>query len=166
MGRTGTPLAMERGTLLTVVLLLGSAEFGTPQSVVGCVTVDCTLAPNQVRAATAQISELKEEFAAALRQFVVALAGFGGIGSLVRSSLESMDAALVRWDEAIREFEMALKPSARNADAHLALGMVYLGRHRVNDALREFREAVRLKPQRAEGQVGTALAYSLADKAA
>jgi tetratricopeptide (TPR) repeat protein len=161
--RTGTRGAIARGSLLPVVLLLGAAGFATAQSIEGCVTAECTLAQNQARTATAQISVRKEEFVLALRQFVVALAGFGGEGSLVRSSLDAMESALVRWDETIRTFETAVS-SARGAETHLMLGTVYVGRHRLDDALREFHEAVRLGPQRADSHALLAMTYGLAGK--
>src|SRR5437867_4290642 len=125
----GLTLAIGRGTLLPLVLLLASAGSGTPQSVVPCATADCTLAPTQIQAATAKISQGKQEFAAALRQFVRALASFSADASTVQSSIESLGAALVRWDEAIGRFETALMPSARSAEMHVALGTVYMDRN-------------------------------------
>jgi tetratricopeptide (TPR) repeat protein len=158
----GMTLATERQAVLALALFLSSAGSAIGQSVVGCGSANCT---NQVQPGD-KISQLRQDFATALRQFVAALAGFGGDGSAVRSSIESMDTALARWDEAIRTFETAPTPPARSAEMPLALGTVYMGRHRLNDALREFGEAVRLEPGRADGHTLMAMAYSLADKPA
>jgi hypothetical protein len=51
----------------------------------------------------------KGEFVTALRQFAEALAGnFGDERERVWSSIESMDSALIQWDEAIREYRATL----------------------------------------------------------
>jgi hypothetical protein len=100
----------RRTLLLALSLLFVPAGIGAAQSLPGCAAADCTLALNQLPSTTAKIDQLKQEFVAALRQFVVTLAVFGGERS-VRSNIESMSQALVRWDEAIRAFETALARS-------------------------------------------------------
>ena len=160
----GLTLPTGRGTLLPLVLVLASAGSATPQSVAPCATADCTLALGQIRTSTAEISRVKQEFATALRQFVAGLASVSADGGTVKARIESLDAALGRWDEAIRTFERALTPSARSAEIHEALGTVYLDRHRLDDAIREFGEVVRLEPGRADAHTSMALAYGLAGK--
>ncbi|PWT82865.1 MAG: hypothetical protein C5B57_07975 [Blastocatellia bacterium] len=106
----------------------------------------------------------EQEFVAAIRQFAVRLTGtFGDERSQLRNGIDAMAAALGRWDQAITDLEGALG-RVLDADAHVALGTVYLDRYRVADALREFRAAVKLDTRRAEVYELIALAEDLANR--
>jgi tetratricopeptide (TPR) repeat protein len=107
----------------------------------------------------------KEEFVAALRSFAEALPGsFGDEGSRVRASIDAMAKALDRWDASIRDNEKLAATQARNADARQALGIAYLDRGRVSEALREFTAAGQLGSHRADLYTLEGLAYGLANK--
>jgi tetratricopeptide (TPR) repeat protein len=142
-----------------------------------CVPPDCGAglrpAPDDQRApavqqiwqAAAQIHQLKLQFVAALRAFTQAQAGmFGDEGGRLASSVDQMRATLNRWDGAVRDFEAALSDFFGHAEVHLALGTVFLDRHRVRDALREFQAAARRDSTRADIFAVQALAYGLAGR--
>ena len=110
-----------------------------------------------IPAAAGQAADPKTDFVQALARFSLGLEGtYGDEGSRIRSSLDSMDQELERWDATIRTYEMAMASEVNGAEPqvaarlHAALGGVYLDRSRVADALREFVAASRLDPSRAE----------------
>jgi tetratricopeptide (TPR) repeat protein len=112
-----------------------------------------------------QIHAIKNQFVAAVSQLVEAIAGtYGDEGPRILSAIESLDRVRMQWDDAIRSYEMMLAGVADNAEAHVALGSVYLDRHRVGDALREFAAAGRLDARRADVHSLSALAYGLANR--
>jgi tetratricopeptide (TPR) repeat protein len=107
----------------------------------------------------------KEEFVAGLRGFAEALAGsFGDEGIRVWSGIDAMARALDRWDASIRESEKLAATQVRNADTHQALGIVYLDRGRVSDALREFSAASQLDSRRPDLFTLQGLAYGLLNR--
>ena len=108
-------------------------------------------------AAAAQVADPKGAFTEALGQFSLAIDGaYGDEGPRVLSTLDALDRGLAAWDATIRSFEAGLAAETKNADpkmaalAHMAIGGVYLDRHRVADALREFTEATSLDPARGD----------------
>ncbi len=108
-------------------------------------------------AVVGQIRDPKVDFTEALAQFSLALDGtYGDEGPRVLSSLESMARGLARWDETIAAYERAAAAEMKGAEptraalAHLALGGVYLDRHRIADGRREFAAAAALDPGRAD----------------
>jgi hypothetical protein len=120
LGRTAGALmqptaATARHALLPAAFLLASSAFVAAQPAGGCATPGCTPAPSQVQTAVVRIAQLKQEFAAALRQFVTSLTGFGE-RETVQRNVESLDRALVRWDDAIRTFELARSQTGRQVD--------------------------------------------------
>jgi tetratricopeptide (TPR) repeat protein len=129
-----------------------------------CNTPACTR-QNQLWAPAAQIHDIKNQFVATIRQFVEALAGaYGDEGPRISAALASTERALTQWDDAIRVYETALSGMTEDAELHVALGTVYLDRHRIDDALRELGAAGRLDPRRADVPGLMALAYGAADK--
>jgi tetratricopeptide (TPR) repeat protein len=87
---------------------------------------------------TGGTAEAKQRFVAALTQFLEAVAGtYGDEGDRVTPSLDSMQAALVAWDTALRNMESGGRTDA-GIEARFALGVAYLDRVRLDDALREF----------------------------
>ena len=123
------------------------------------------LTPEEAWATVAEANQRKQIFVGALRQLTVALAGtFGDEGPRVRSSIESLDAALAEWDRSILAFEARLRQASRPAEFHMALGAVYLDRDRMEEALREFIEASRLDPSRADAHTFQALSSALLNK--
>ena len=132
-----------------------------------CDKTDCQLTIDEAWATVADTNQRKQAFVGALRQLIVALAGtFGDEGTRVRSSIESMDVALDEWDRSILAFEARLRQVDRPAEIHVALGAVYLDRNRLDEALREFVEASRLDPQRADAHTFQALSSALLNKPA
>ena len=61
-------------------------------------------------------------------------------------------------------YESTWSTAAETAEVHVALGTVYLDRHRIDDALREFAAAGRLGPRRADVPGLSALAYGLGNR--
>ncbi|PWT84714.1 MAG: hypothetical protein C5B57_04305 [Blastocatellia bacterium] len=163
IAKMNVTLAITRRIAVAGAVLLVSAGFGASQSSVGCAGAGCSPSLSDMRAAAARISQLRQEFAAGVKRFLVTVTGFISEANVIRSSVESMDAALVSWDDAIRTFETSLPQSARSVDGHLTLGTIYMERHRLEDALREFDEALRQDPRRADVLKQMAVAYGLAN---
>jgi tetratricopeptide (TPR) repeat protein len=117
--------------------------------------------------ASAQVADPKAAFAEALGQFSLALDGaYGDEGPRILSGLDGLERGLAQWDATIQRYEAGMAAETKNADpklaalAHMALGGVYLDRGRVDDGLREFTEAARLDPARADAFVLQGLANS------
>jgi tetratricopeptide (TPR) repeat protein len=125
----------------------------------------CAPAPSSDPATAARVYQRKLEFVTAVRQFAIALTGtFGDEGRRLIADIDAMDAALARWDESVAGFEQDLARHGDDPDAHVALGAAYLDRSRVDDAVREFRFAVRLAPSRVDIYQLIALAHGLANR--
>jgi tetratricopeptide (TPR) repeat protein len=115
----------------------------------------------------ARAPDPKQKFVAALRQLMEGLAGtYGDEKSGVWSAIESMQSALVEWDQAILRYETSSASQPRSADLHGALGTIYLDRRRVEDALREFAAADQLDPNRADIHTLRGVAYNLLSRPA
>jgi tetratricopeptide (TPR) repeat protein len=109
----------------------------------------------------------KQRFVVALRQLMEGLAGaYGDEKPRVWSAIDSMQAALVEWDQAIREYESSLAAQATNAAQRGELGTIYLDRRRVEAALRELAAASELEPKRADFHTLRGLAYNLLNRPA
>jgi tetratricopeptide (TPR) repeat protein len=160
------PLVFRRPiTVLVFACILSSAVRTRAQSP-ACASPDCP-AQNQIWVPAAQIHEIKNQFVAAIRQFTEAVAGtFGDEGPRLTSSLEATRRLLVQWDAAIRTYENMIAALPPSAEVHVALGTVYLDRHRTDDALKELAAAGRLDARRADVHSLSALAYGLANKPA
>jgi len=98
----------------------------------------------------------KDEFFDPLITLYRALAGtYGDEGAELTAHVETMAAALDRWDAAIRDTERELLPQLETADAktalqiHTVLASTYLDRARFADAVREFDADVKIDPTRA-----------------
>ncbi len=70
-------------------------------------------------------------------------------------------ALLGRVDEAIVEFEEALRLDPTSLEARLGLGCAHLGANRRDEAIRHYREALRLRPNSAVGHYKLAIALLL-----
>jgi tetratricopeptide (TPR) repeat protein len=137
-----------RTTTLVLLLLLANSSPATVQA-----------QPNTA------VARFEQEFFDALGQFIKSLSGFLSDSRAIRSKIEALDRALIRWDDAIGTFEATLG-SSRDADAHLALGTIYWHRHRLEDSLRELGLAARQAPQRVDVYLSMARVYDLANKPA
>jgi tetratricopeptide (TPR) repeat protein len=91
-----------------------------------------------------------------LLPFYQALAGtYGDEGARLAAHVDTMAAALARWDADIRDAERQLRAQLTGADAqtalqaHTVLASLYLERMRFEDAVREFDEDLRIDPKRA-----------------
>src|SRR5437868_5887358 len=121
-----------------------AAQAATP-----CQGASCELTVEDAFGALTQISRQKQEFVSAVRQLIVALAGtFGDEGPRITATLQSMSTVLASWDRSILLFEQRVRAGSRPAEVHLALGVVYLDRNRLDAAQREFAEAGRLNARR------------------
>src|SRR5262249_14452805 len=126
------------------LLVLMHAPVTKAQSAARCGTKEC-LSENDAWRAAADIHLLKNEFVGLIRQFAEAAAGtFGDEGLRIASSIAAMEAALDRWDQAVRVYEAAVRAPENNGEIHMAMGSVYLDRNRAADALQEFEAAGRL----------------------
>jgi tetratricopeptide (TPR) repeat protein len=92
-------------------------------------------------------------FIDALAEFTAALPGtYGDEGLAARAALDRMERGIAEWDRTLREYEanvLAVGPTASAArvlEMHRTMGMFYLARGRIEDALREFDAAVALSP--------------------
>ena len=98
----------------------------------------------------------RDTFFSAFLTFYKTLGGTSGDeGPQLVSHLQELSTALERWDEEIRAAEQQLRPQLNGADAqtalqvHTLLASLYMERGRVDDALREFDEDIRIDPRRA-----------------
>ena len=97
------------------------------------------------------VEESKSLFSETMIGFVADLGGAYGIeGYRLRTALETMDASLAAWDDAIGTLER-LASSVSTPAGRLVLAQVYLDRHRVEDARRESQRAIDLEPARPHG---------------
>lgn len=149
--------------LAGVVPVVPSAAQGNT----ACSRLGCQLSIEEALASVGQISQRKQSFVGAVRQLLVALAGrFGDEGAQVQAAVASMGSALTEWDQAILAFETRARQARRPPEVHLALGVVYLDRYRLDAALREFTEAGRLAPQRTDALTYQALVHALSSRPA
>jgi len=65
---------------------------------------------------------------------------------------------LARWDEAVAEFETAIRLDPGNASAHCNLGAVYLEEKNPIAAIGPLQECLRLSPNEARARVALARA--------
>jgi tetratricopeptide (TPR) repeat protein len=119
--------------------------------------------------AAGQAVDPKTNFVQALARFSLYLDGvFGDEGQAIRSNLDAMSRGLVVWDATLRQSESDMATGLTRADPglaaamHVAMGGAYLDRGRVDDALKEFAEASRLNPTRADLFGFQGVAYSQA----
>ena len=98
----------------------------------------------------------RDPFFASLLNFYRALGGvYGDEGPQLSRHLDSMSAALAKWDEEIRDWERQLRPRLNEGDPQVALQVrtflasLYMERGRFEDALREFEEDIKIDPRRA-----------------
>jgi tetratricopeptide (TPR) repeat protein len=142
------------------------------RAVIATLVVTATISARLVSAAqseiwvpASQIHAIKNQFVAAVSQLAEALAGtYGDEGRSLSAAIESLDRVRLQWDDAIRVYERMLAGVTESAEVHVALGTVYLDRHRIDDALREFAAAGRLDPRRADVYSLSALAHGLASR--
>jgi tetratricopeptide (TPR) repeat protein len=147
------PKRLRRGVIATLVVTatIGARLVSTAQG--------------EIWVPAGQIHAIKNQFVAAVSQLAERLAGtYGDEGRSISSAIESLDRVRLQWDDAIRVYERTLSGVAENAEVHVALGTVYLDRHRIDDALREFAAAGRLDPRRADVYGLSALAHGLANR--
>jgi tetratricopeptide (TPR) repeat protein len=150
-------------------LLAATLGAGTPaqagQPAPSCQGTSCELTVEEAFAAVTQASRQKQEFVGAVRQLIAALAGtFGDEGPRVEATLRSMHTVLASWDRSLLQFEQRVKGGSRAAEVHLALGVAYLDRYRLDAAQREFAEAIRLNPRRADAHTYHALVQTLTNQ--
>jgi tetratricopeptide (TPR) repeat protein len=156
-------LTSARGILLALIAIMATP--GRVAAQAAACTSDCALTPEQIHATTLKIAGAEQEFAAATRQFALILTSVAADANGARAAIDSMAGALARWDQEITAFEKTSEPR-RTPDVHLALGRAYAHRHRLDAALREFDEAVRRDPRRADAHMVSALVHLAAGRAA
>jgi tetratricopeptide (TPR) repeat protein len=127
--------------------------------------VSWTLAPASARTA--------DTFTAALIRFAIAVGGsFGDEGPRVLAALDSLSLALSAWDQGLRALEAQVRsksdvaPATPAAPLHVELGRQYAARGRLDDALRELDQAVRLDASRADVRVLRGLVHDSAGRGA
>ena len=111
--------------------------------------------------------EPKVQFVGGLRQLLEATAGqYGDEGPGVLAAIESMRVALVRWDAGIDAYERQAASEDESAGLHVSLGLMYLDRRRIDDALNELDMAARLDTTTADIRTLQAFAYGLTGRTA
>jgi tetratricopeptide (TPR) repeat protein len=163
---------MELGTRnctgVALTLLLLAPAMAAAQGA-ECASLDCGAAGRASTAAytrfwtdAAAIHRLKLEFVDALQAFTRSQAGtFGDEGESLRSSVAAMRQTLVRWDEAVRQFQAEATRTTPAAELHVAVATVLLDRYRIEDALRELKAAERFDDNRTDIYILQALAYGV-----
>jgi tetratricopeptide (TPR) repeat protein len=96
-----------------------------------------------------------EEFFRRLTDLTTALEGiYGDERPQIGDALDQMSLALAEWDRRIRAFEARRATESSNmratVDARVSLARMYAQRGRIDDALREIDEAIRLDSKRAD----------------
>ena len=98
----------------------------------------------------------RDAFFSTLLAFYNTLGGtYGDEGPQLVAHLQDLSTALERWDDEIRAAERQLRPQLNGADTqkalqvHTLLASLYMERGRVDEALREFDEDIRIDPRRA-----------------
>lgn len=141
------------------VLALFAVLLVSPAAVLAQVADDTPL--DEMSLVAVQLPQLRSAFAEALTAFVTAIPGtYGDEGLFLRRNLDAMDAALSRWDAAIRRYERLTASRAASADAHVALATVYLQRERLADALREMNAALAIDKTRTDALAVVALIHA------
>ena len=64
-----------------------------------------------------------------------------------------------RTDEAIREFQAALRINPNVAEAHYSLGVIYMQQGRMDEAIREYQAALRINPIYADAHFNLGAIY-------
>src|SRR5262245_31463290 len=154
-------LTSASSVLLALIALMATPGRVAAQAA-GC-PGDCALTPEQIHA-TLKIAGAEQEFTAATRQLALILTSVAADANGARAAIDLMAGALARWVQEIIAFEKASEP-CRTPDVHLALGRAYAHRHRLDAALREFDEAVRQDPRRADAHMVSALVHVAAGRA-
>ena len=99
------------------------------------------------------VEESKTRFSETMIGVVSDLGGaYGNEGYRLRAALETMDASLAAWGDAVATLER-LAGFLDTAGARLLLAQVYLDHHRVADAWRECLRAIELDPTLPDGYV-------------
>jgi tetratricopeptide (TPR) repeat protein len=98
----------------------------------------------------------RDPFFAGVVAFYRSLPGlYGDEGPQLTMQLAEVSTALERWDSEIRDAERELRSRLQSADVqtqlqiHTLLASMYLERGRLNDAVREFDEDIKVDPKRA-----------------
>ena len=69
-----------------------------------------------------------------------------------------------KLDEAVREFQEAIRLDSSNASAHINLGNIYGIQGKINEAEKEFKEALIIDPENADANYNLALVYKKQDR--
>lgn len=98
----------------------------------------------------------REQFFDTLLPLYRALSGaYGDEGPQITAHLETLSAALARWDRALVVTDLETRKRLTNAEprtaleAHTVLASLYAERSRIDEALREIEQAIRVDPARA-----------------
>jgi tetratricopeptide (TPR) repeat protein len=115
----------------------------------------------------------RDRFFDALLPFYRALTGvYGDEGAQLTAHLETLSAALARWDRALVVTDREARTRLKNADArtalevHTVLASLYAERSQIDEALRELEQAIRVDPARAPLHRFKALLYRAAGRPA
>ena len=108
----------------------------------------------------------RDQFFDTLLPFYHALTGvYGDEGPQLTAHLETLSAALARWDRALVVTDLEARTRLKNADTrtvlevHTLLAALYAERSRYDEALREIEQAIRVDPVRAALHRFQALLY-------
>jgi tetratricopeptide (TPR) repeat protein len=126
-----------------------------------CLVVSSVRLGAQQAANTTVSAQAKERFVSSLTQLLEAVAGtYGDEGDRVGPSLDSMQRALGAWDDSLSNMQSRV-PVDGDIEAHFALGVAYLDRLRLNEALREFAAANAIDARHPEVHVFSGVVHSL-----
>jgi tetratricopeptide (TPR) repeat protein len=108
----------------------------------------------------------RDQFFDTLLPFYRTLTGvYGDEGPQLTAHLQTLSAALARWDRALVVTDLETRTRLKNADTrtvlevHTVLAALYAERSRYNEALREIEQAIRVDPARAPLHRFKALLY-------
>lgn len=115
----------------------------------------------------------RDQFFDTLLPFYRALTGvYGDEGAQLTEHLETLSAALGRWDRALVVTDLEARTRLKNVDprtaleVHTVLASLYAERSRIDEALREIEQAIRVDPARAPLYRFKALLYQAAGRPA
>src|SRR5262245_2314178 len=103
-------LVFTVGALATLLVLPPSTATAALQIAPACNAATCEQAVDVRWVDAREAYRQKQQFVGAIRQLSIVLSGrFGDEGRILRSSIDGLETALQRWDQAIVAFEAAVQ---------------------------------------------------------
>jgi len=93
---------------------------------------------------------------------------FDLISAFISPEMSQVSGKEMKWDEAIAEFEEAVKANPNDPNNHINLGAAYVAKAMWNEAIAEYKRALKINPDHPLARTGLGVAYlqkGMVDKA-